>query len=134
MLLASLAIPSFAAQEIPAQTSSHLNTQVQPEIPVALMSSEARAELEANLSSALQRRVDSKHWFEMPVRKPIRIKVYFDMQTELLVVDLGKDLSHLSNSPEMEDLQGDLQGTSAMLLNGITTYKGMELRYGGKTT
>ncbi|HEY9132470.1 MAG TPA: N-acetylmuramoyl-L-alanine amidase [Dyella sp.] len=126
-LLIVFSLTSVAAQEIPtAMMPLHVET------PVALMPSATRAELEARLSSALQHRVDSKQWFGAE-EQHIHVGVHFDIKTGLLQVDLGEALGRLSNGPEMEDLQEDLQGTASMLLEGVAPYKGMELRYGGRT-
>lgn len=119
-LLAILSTTSLAAQEMSAAES----LQAMPLV--------TRLELEAMVSRELQRAVLGKFRQIEGARHEIKIQAHFDLESGLVIVDMGPEYGPLSDEPAMEDLQKELSEVAGSILRDLIPYQGIDLHYGGK--
>jgi len=119
-LLAMLGTTSAAAQEQPAP------------VPLQAMSQGHRSELEALVNRELQRSVFGKFRQVEGAKNEIRIQAKFDLQSDLLIVDMGAEYGPLLDDPVLEDIKNELNEVARSILSELIPYQGIDFRYGGR--
>lgn len=99
-------------------------------MPIELVASGAKRQMEARLSRRLYEVVNERTWFDER-QGPINVVVRFD-DTGRVLIDLGPDLGALSNTAEMEDLQSWLINAFDMELADEVTHHGISFLFDGK--
>jgi len=99
-------------------------------MPIELVATEAKRQMEVRLSRRLHEVANQRIWFdERP--GPIRVDVRFDDGGRVLI-DLGPGLGKLSNTPDMEDLESLLINTFDLELADQVTHHGISFLFDGK--
>gem|GEM_PF-3753809 len=109
-LAAVLGVTPAAAQEQPAP----LRLQAMPQAH--------RSKLEALVNRELQRSVLGKFRRVEGAKNEIRIQAKFDLQSDLLIVDMGAEYGLLLDDPVLEDIKNELNEVARSILGELIPY------------
>jgi N-acetylmuramoyl-L-alanine amidase len=101
-------------------------------MPLQALTQAHRAELEALVNRELQRSVLGKFRQVEGAKNEIRIHATFDLQSDLLIVDMGSEYGPLSDDPVLQDIKNDLSEVARSILSDFIPYHGIDFRYGGR--